>query len=73
MHVVYIDGEREGLMSKYSEDGLLKEEWKYSKGKRIYVNKFYSNGILKSEWLYKNGELIQKNEYDKNGNLKTKK
>jgi len=73
MQVVYIDGEREGLMSKYSEDGLLKEEWKYSKGKRIYVNKFYSNGILKSEWLYKNGELIQKNEYDKNGNLKTKK
>ena len=73
MKVNYIDGDRDGLMYKYFEDGLLKELWSYNKGKRIFVRKFYKCGNLKTEWLYDNdGTELSKIYYDKKGNLMTK-
>ncbi len=73
MKVNYIDGNRDGLMHKYFEDGIIKELWSYVKGKRKFVKKYFENGMLKTEWLYDNtGKVISKHYYDKSGNLKKK-
>jgi uncharacterized protein len=71
MKVNYTDGNRDGLMYKYFENGKLKELWNYDKGKRKFVKKYFENGNLKTEWLYDGqGNEMSKAYYDKNGNKK---
>lgn len=68
MTVNYIDGDRDGLMHKYFEDGKIRELWSYDKGNRIFVKKYFENGILKTEWLYDNdGKELSKKYYDRKG------
>ena len=73
MQVAYIDGERDGLMTKYYEDGSLKEEWKYSKGIRIYIKKSYPNGMLKSCLLYTSDAADERSSVDLGGRRLIKK
>jgi antitoxin component YwqK of YwqJK toxin-antitoxin module len=73
LKVNYVDGDRDGLMYKYSNDGKILELWKYEKGKRNFVKKYFENGMLKTEWLYDTkGKEISKHYYDEKGNLKKK-
>ena len=61
-----------GSAKIYYENGKLKAEGKYIKGKREGVFKFYSDkGTLTEEKLYKDGVLVDQRLYNEKGKLRS--
>jgi len=70
VNYVLIDGigTRDGIMTKYFQDGKTSEIWSYEKGKRVFVKKYFSSGVLKTEWLYDvNGNEVSKKYFNEKG------
>lgn len=61
----------EGIAKWYYQDGALKREHFYEKGRLQFIKNYYSNGIVMGEYHFNNGQRsgIAK-EYFENGNLK---